>query len=319
MKAHISQRQHGLSLVELMVAMAISLILLAGVLQIFLGSKQSYRVNENMSRIQESGRFAMELMARDIRMAGYQGCPSMETVIPNIIADPPPTEGFGIDTVVGGRNDVAAGTTLGGLTIDTGTDTISVQFASPESVNLSGNLGTMNANIQLSGNPAGWNANDVLFITDCTAIDIFRSTNVSSGASGTTIAHSTAANTTNFLSKLYGTDAMVMSYGSYTYFVSGGSLYRNANALIDGVLDMQILYGEDTSGDKAPDQYVTADDVGNWERVVAARVSLLLVGPDNNITTTNQTVLYNGADRTVDNRRLAKVFTTTIGMRNRLP
>jgi len=51
-------RQQGLTLVELMIAMVIGLILIAGVIQIFLSSQQAYRTQESMSRIQESGRFA---------------------------------------------------------------------------------------------------------------------------------------------------------------------------------------------------------------------------------------------------------------------
>ncbi|WP_168735177.1 PilW family protein [Pseudothauera rhizosphaerae] len=63
--------QRGLTLVELLVAMAVGLILIAGVITIFLGSKQSYRTSEALSRVQESGRFALEFMARDLRAAGY--------------------------------------------------------------------------------------------------------------------------------------------------------------------------------------------------------------------------------------------------------
>ncbi len=65
------QHQRGLSLVELMVALVISLFLTAGVIQLFIGSKQTYRLYDALSRIQENGRFALQAMARDIRMAGY--------------------------------------------------------------------------------------------------------------------------------------------------------------------------------------------------------------------------------------------------------
>jgi hypothetical protein len=42
-----------------MVAMAISLLLLSGVISIFVSSKSSYETNERLSRIQENGRFAL--------------------------------------------------------------------------------------------------------------------------------------------------------------------------------------------------------------------------------------------------------------------
>ncbi|RKZ48385.1 MAG: hypothetical protein DRQ58_04580 [Gammaproteobacteria bacterium] len=65
--------QSGLSLIELMVAITIGLILLGGVFTIFMSNKQSYRVQENMGRVQENGRFAVDLMARTLRMTGWQG------------------------------------------------------------------------------------------------------------------------------------------------------------------------------------------------------------------------------------------------------
>ncbi|OOG24911.1 hypothetical protein B1C78_07500 [Thioalkalivibrio denitrificans] len=68
------RRQQGLSLVELMVALLIALILTAGVIQIFLGSNQTYRFTEGASRVQENARFAMDTLQRDLRMAGYRGC-----------------------------------------------------------------------------------------------------------------------------------------------------------------------------------------------------------------------------------------------------
>ena len=59
-------RQNGISIVEIMVSIAISLILLAGVMQIMLTNKQTYRVQEAFARLQENGRFAMDFLAKDM-------------------------------------------------------------------------------------------------------------------------------------------------------------------------------------------------------------------------------------------------------------
>jgi type IV pilus assembly protein PilW len=67
-------RQQGLTLVEIMVAVALSVILLTGVIQIFVGSKATYRLQDNIARLQENGRFALDFLTRDVRMAGYRGC-----------------------------------------------------------------------------------------------------------------------------------------------------------------------------------------------------------------------------------------------------
>lgn len=63
--------QRGFSLVEIMVALTISLILMAGVIQIFLSSRASYRLQNGMARLQENGRFAMDFLSRDIGNAGF--------------------------------------------------------------------------------------------------------------------------------------------------------------------------------------------------------------------------------------------------------
>ncbi|ARU27615.1 hypothetical protein CBR65_09340 [Cellvibrio sp. PSBB006] len=70
------RKQAGLSLIELMIAITLGLILMAGVIQVFLSSRVTFATQQAMSRVQETGRLAVEFMARDIRMAGYMGCTS---------------------------------------------------------------------------------------------------------------------------------------------------------------------------------------------------------------------------------------------------
>jgi len=62
--------ERGLSLVELMIAMTIGLILLAGVYQVFISSSLSYKYQEDISRLQENARMAMDQLAQDVRQAG---------------------------------------------------------------------------------------------------------------------------------------------------------------------------------------------------------------------------------------------------------
>lgn len=67
-------RNHGFSLVELMIAMIIGSLLLLGLVQIFGASSAAYRANMGVARTQEGSRFAMDFLSRDLRMAGYMGC-----------------------------------------------------------------------------------------------------------------------------------------------------------------------------------------------------------------------------------------------------
>jgi type IV pilus assembly protein PilW len=64
-------RQHGFTIVELMIAMLLGLFLVAGVITLFLSSRQSFSQDENTARLQDEARYAMQELARDLRMASY--------------------------------------------------------------------------------------------------------------------------------------------------------------------------------------------------------------------------------------------------------
>lgn len=64
----------GFSLVEVMIALVIGTLLLAGLVQVFGGSRAAYQTSEGISRNQENGRFALDFLQRDLRMAGHFGC-----------------------------------------------------------------------------------------------------------------------------------------------------------------------------------------------------------------------------------------------------
>jgi len=70
----------GLSLIELLIALALGTVLLLGLVEIFSGVRVSFGSAESLSRVQENGRFAMEFMRRDIRMGGHFGCRSLNEV-----------------------------------------------------------------------------------------------------------------------------------------------------------------------------------------------------------------------------------------------
>lgn len=70
---HNISNAHGLSLVELMVAMTVSAILMLGISEIFSINSRSYKVQDENSRMQESARFALNSIMTDIRRAGYFG------------------------------------------------------------------------------------------------------------------------------------------------------------------------------------------------------------------------------------------------------
>ncbi len=67
-------RQVGMSLIEVMIALALGSLLLLGLVQVFSASKAAYLSSEGLSRVQESSRFAVDFLQRDLRQAGLMGC-----------------------------------------------------------------------------------------------------------------------------------------------------------------------------------------------------------------------------------------------------
>ena len=341
-------QQAGVTLIEMMIALLIGAILLTGVIQIFISSRQSYQVGEGLSRLQENARFALEFLTRDVRMSGFQGCPALENVTPTVIAQPQspnpnPTIAVPNLTVsITGANNIANNWNANACGASNlcvaGTDAITIQFAESCDGNLTGNMGVVNANIQISGaNTCNISAYDALILSDCTAADLFIATSASSGGSTQTIAHASNQNSSNNLSKLYGTDAEILLFRSYSYFIRTGAggepaLWRLDNTkqagtasnpieLVEGIENMQFLYGEDVNNDKTADYYVSVNNVVTMSRVVSVRVSLLTRTIQANLASEALPYLYNNATITpsANDRRLRRVFNSTISIRNRLP
>ena len=70
---HKAQRQTGLTLVELMIAMLIGMFLILGSITVYVQSRTSYRLSDGQARLQENLRFAMDLLEPDIRLATFWG------------------------------------------------------------------------------------------------------------------------------------------------------------------------------------------------------------------------------------------------------
>ena len=72
----IRQRTLGFSLVELMVALTTGLLVAAVIATMFASNARTFAVTSGVAELQEAGRNAFDVLQRDVRMAGYQGCDS---------------------------------------------------------------------------------------------------------------------------------------------------------------------------------------------------------------------------------------------------
>lgn len=362
---HNRQKQQGLSMVELMVTLLISSLLMLGVFEIFLSSNQNNRYAHANARVQENGRLALDILTRNLRMAGYQGCIDPDLISMNIIANDPPTTDLSGSGVMGYESDDSSwdiGTRdsqLDGITgVPNGSDIIFVQFVSPTGVNVmcTGSVNSctsVNANVKINNNSIGLTQNDIAVVTDCESADMFRIVNMPFDASDgmTTLAHSNSQNTSNNLSKPYNDKAQVLTFNAFAYYVkntgrtnergdaifslyqfdttyqTGGVITGKEDELVEGVEQLQILYGQRLSSGNT--RYVPADDSSlDFAEVETIRLSILVSDSDPiRQDDDNKTYKLSGAD--VDpagtggaetthpaDRRLRQTFTTTLYMRN---
>jgi type IV pilus assembly protein PilW len=330
------RRQAGMTLIELLIALLIGAFLLGGILQIFLGTKQSYRMAEGLSRMQENARFAMDLIGQDIRMAGFRGCNSQTPITNNLNSATDFFYNFN-NSLQGfeATSDPGDSPETWSPTMETtkiteplgGSDVITIRRASGD-----GNLVTAHASgsddLTLA-DATGLSANGLVVAATCEGSDAFQITSIT----GTVLTHNAGAgtpgNATQPLSRSYA-DGQVYPIATVSYYVrltADGlpSLYRRINSsaateLVEGIEQMQILYGEDTDAtpDGTPNYYTTADQVTNMANVVSIRLSLLVRTLDDNLAAEPQSYTYNDTTTTPDDRRLRRVFTTTIAVRNRL-
>lgn len=82
-------RNLGFTLIELMIAMILGLVVIAGVTSVFLAGQQSFRTNNALANVEDGSRIAFELMARDIREAGQTGCDSSSNRVANVLSNSP--------------------------------------------------------------------------------------------------------------------------------------------------------------------------------------------------------------------------------------
>lgn len=335
----------GFSLIELMIAMTIGFIVLAGIGFVYLESRSSFRSMENLSRMQESARYALDMMARDIRMAGYRGCASANVTVHNALNrsaesaynfDLPMT---GYDAVPGGWNPSLPTDSggLSGLNILSGTDAIIVRSAFGGGATVTKQPGlNSSADLQVTA-PNDLAINDIVMVTNCKAATVFQITNMNVNGAGHNVVHNVGAthpgNATKDLVENYAASGgEIVKMQSKTYFIRTGASgapalwqydnYRpiggsNPAELADGVENLQIHYGIDANSDGVVESYVTADAVADWKLVAAVRISLLLSSRDDMIATGAQTYTYNGSQITASDRRLRQAFTTTVSVRNK--
>lgn len=300
-------RQRGLSMIELMVAVTLSLIMLGGVLALFISSKRGYAVQDASGRLQESARFATTVLDEGIRMADYWGgignsrdvalsakITTMQggsTGCNPLVADSSSTITSGIVGYAGGTYSslpAAIQACIGNTNnYVPNTDVMLLRYADPEPNDMISDAtltACTSASCQYYTWPfvryqtgyAGW-----VFLGQ--EFSGSMPTNLVNGGSDPIF------NSPYIVQLFYVRPCAVQANGTSCQKTDDGGQPRPtlveaqfingtmvSQAIIDGVEMMKLVYGVDSGGTKKASQFQQAGSVANWEQVISVQYSLVV-------------------------------------------
>lgn len=336
---HPPRRQGGFTLVELMVALTLGLVLSGLIVGIFISNAQSYRVQNALARTQESGRFSLEYIGRDIRGASFLGscqAPGSAARITNTL-----NSGYSANFAAGIEGYDASGASwspalnasISAHTPTTGSDILTLRLASggipvetPYMPNTAAALHVQAGNNLKEG--------QIVVVCDASAAAIFQITNANPSTSGTLVHNTgtgTPGNSTTDLGKTFGVGAEIFGFTNKSYFVapsgsgSGTSLWLKEDdqapvELAENVERLQVEYGLSPDvGSRSTDRYVAASSVTDWGLVTAVRLHLLIASNEAGLLTSGASAPSFNGTATPSSTRIRKTYTAVINLRNRVP
>lgn len=316
-------RQTGLSLVEIMIAITLGLILMAGLIQFFVGNKKAFEVLGAINGMQENGRYALRVISDSIHAADHWG-----GVESSDVGGTPAVTGIGncnaawiLDTAEGiqGFEGGATSPLPAGCIAEadylTNSDTFVVRhaggtFFSGAVANATGTDIWVNTTI---GGTANLSAGASVPVADVNGlyhypynVDVYylRPCSVKTGA--TCAATDDGGNPIPTLARLT---------------LQGNTLVEQS--LVSGVEQMQIEYGVDTNLDNNAEFYAGASAITatQWAQVASVRISLVVRSDQRGkVTDANVYTLPGGYAHTPAANVQSyprKVFTRLIQIRNR--
>jgi len=331
----------GYSLIELMVAIVVSMILLAGVIELFIGNKQAYRLQEGFSRLNENSRYATMVLNRSLRMGDHWGGVGPDVVevdggvaINGDCAEIPAESSVGFEALEGDANSPAPGCVADADYVPD-SDILVVRYANPQvapledadldadSIYVRSNIGVAGAiargedvddlgiNVYDAGvDPADQNYRKFVNYPFQMYVYFLRPCSVP-GGNGVCDANDDGGNPVPTLARL-----------ALDNSATPPALVQQD--VVEGVEQMQAEFGVDDDADGAPDQYFDPDEVdaNDWSKVVAVRLSLIIRNPEIDVTqddTGSEYDMAGGYTYTVaadDGVYKRKLLTTIIQVRN---
>lgn len=329
-------RQAGLTLVEVMVAVGIGLFLVAVASSLYLGSKSTYNAQDAVARLQENGRFAIDTVLTDARMAGARGCKAMGADSPLPVNTLAPGNAFPYDYDKGIFASRADGSNWNPPLPDALTklakaapamdgDVLVVYRPTGTGWGVITAMADGNAPIVVSST-TDIQLGDVLMVSDCRGSAVFQATSITSPAAGRmAIGHLPATGfvpgvATSDLKRAFDNDAVVTKLTTDAYYLSASLRPERAGALSLFLCDIACLKGLETSTPTelvtgvehflvmlgidsgttpgSADRYLTPDAVANWNQVVGVKLQAVLASAQDNVATAPQPYKYGPDDGT---------------------
>lgn len=329
----------GFSMVELLVALALTLLLFGGIVAVFLGSRSTQAANRQLADVQEIGRFALDSMARDLRGAGYAGCNSRPLHVSSSLRaaeadiwDPAhaPIRGYESSEDAEWPHRLFAVTE-----VDRGSDVLLLRgpVAGSRTLRLERDMTRDTEPLFVSGaQDAGWRVGDVVLAHSCEAHSYF----IVSGIEAGTISHApmpppedsdaTPASSSTSLGYAFRAGAELTPVEVAMYYVGPSArqpgksaLWRRAGnrqvEIAAGVEQMDLQFGVDADGDDAVEKYLDAHLVEDWSTVRSVSIALAIRTSDE--SSTDAAAAPQSTEAATDAaQRKRQVFSTVVALRN---
>lgn len=335
----VGRRSLGVTIIELMISLLIGMVIIAAVTYVFFGSRQTSRSNDMLARIQENGRIALSAVSDSVRMAGFSGCRSLDSLTQanntggalNFLLD-----SNGNPSYISGHSYTSTDP-IAGANGATGSDIITLQYMSTSAARLSKDMTSPSDDLVFAKTAytPNFTVGQYAVIASCSNMDIFKVTAVTATTSTITVSHAALSTSYSTVKGRIGS-AVEMTYyvrqtgrtntqgepiyGLFRQPTVNGAAVAGAteDELAEGIDKMVVSYGIDTNNDGNVDQYVATSAMTStyWPNVASVRIQFLVSSTDNNILDSAQSYTFNG--NTITDRKLHTNVGSTITLRNRV-
>jgi type IV pilus assembly protein PilW len=336
----MNQQQHGMTLIELMISMVLSLSLIAGIGSLFLNMQKSNRIQRALATMADDSSYVQEVLQKEIRRTGglrsrsdingtankiflnhpnvLNTDPALDPAIPHLqtsinfnvsdyikgISIAPDNDTFAIRYQLLDKQDLNTGDTSNGSSPCTQNILLDRSGIDPTT-----ELCMVGAPASTCEDPGSEeHVANVYFYLD--------------GDSLSCTAQRTLPNTISAL------ETCAQNCTSSTNFLA----IKHSVELIHNAVQLVMRYGVDSDADNAANYYTDAATVPTaascpdlnginescWKHIVSVRLSVVVSSEEDHLTTSPMSYQVEGVTYTPADFRIYKAFTTTIALRNQL-